>query len=162
MGLREKVNQHQRWVVVAAVAACLVSAGWLVLSNRDLPERAPSAYYSDDGGKTYFADGTDRIYPFDHNGRQAYRAYVYRFGNGQPFVSYLARYAEGARKHLAELADKSGSPDALRELQVARASGIEVSKVGQTDWYPVNSSKGAEVTAHPVGSDGNRATPLSP
>ena len=37
-----------------------------------------SGYFSDDDGKTYFQDDASKIAPFDHNGKQAVSAYLFR------------------------------------------------------------------------------------
>lgn len=162
MGIREKLNQHQKLVTGLVGIVFVAAIAAVTMSNRPPPERAESAYYSDDGGKTYFTDDIDKVYPFDHKGKPAYRAYVYRFGGGEPFVSYLARYTDSAQQRLNELAAKAKDQTSLAELQVARGSGIEVAKAGSSEWRPVNSAEGAAISAHPVGPDGKRGTPVSP
>ena len=42
------------------------------------PPAPTSAFYTDDNGKTFFKDNIDKVVPFDHNGKQAYRADVFQ------------------------------------------------------------------------------------
>ena len=38
--------------------------------------------------------------PFDHDGKQAVRAFVFRCEGGKPFVAYLLRYKEGSQNQI--------------------------------------------------------------
>src|SRR5579862_2306749 len=88
MGVREKINEKPAYAVATAIVALIVLGLFMYLHLRDDTTGIVSRmYYSDDDGKTYFADSTSRIFPFDHNGKPAYRAYVFQ-GSGQPFVAY--------------------------------------------------------------------------
>src|SRR5439155_23406719 len=98
------------------VVAVLAASTWS--SHRAAPSGPITrGCFSDDDGKTYFADDVYKAYPFDHNGKQAYRAYVYRAGSGTPFVGYLGR--EG---------------------------GMEVKKPGGAKWVPLTGPAGSAIT----------------
>src|SRR4051812_7950909 len=102
MGIRETLNKRPR--VAAAVTAGFIAlaAAMFIWANKGVPERVSRGYYSDDDGKTYFDDDVDKIYPFDHNGKPAYRAFVYQCGSDKPFVHYLGRYSDKAKARMAE------------------------------------------------------------
>lgn len=100
MGVRAWMNQNPRTVTGitgAVVGVALVSIVVQVMATRHRPPTAaPKIYYSDDDGKTYFAASSDLVPPFDHNGNQAVRAYIFQCPGGKPFVGYLERYAPKA------------------------------------------------------------------
>jgi hypothetical protein len=162
MGIRETLNKQPR--VAAAVAAGFIglAAAVFIWANQGVPERVTRAYYSDDDGKTYFDDDVDKIYPFDHGGKQAYRVYVYQCGKEKPFVHYLARYTDKARARIAELVNKTNDPEAAGELARLRNTAIEVKKTGDDKWVPLFSSGGEAMTRHPICPDKSTAHGLSP
>ena len=152
--------------VAAAVAIGLFVAAGAVLvvwaNTRREPQRVTRVFYSTADGNTFFADDVNRIYPFDHNGKPAYRAYVYRCGKGDPFVSYLARYTDAAHARLTQLSGTSTDPDAAAELAQLRSTGVEVKRPGDTEWVPLFSAAGEEITRHPPCPEGGRAVPVEP
>ncbi len=119
MGIREALNARAE-LAAPAIAAVIVAV--VAVSVWNSHRGAPSGpitrgYFSDDDGKTYFADDVYKPVPFDHNGKQAFRAYVFRCGSGKPFVGYLGQDA-----------------------------GREVKKPGETKWVPATGAKGDAVT----------------
>ena len=164
MGVRKMLNQRPAIGVVAAVGMFVI-AGMVLLvwaSTRGTPGRVGQVYYSDDDGKTYFADSVDRIYPFDHDGKQAYRAYVYQCGNGQPFIGYLARYNEAAVARLGELKGKESDANVAAEIAQVRATGIDVKRPGDAQWTPLFGAAGEAIAQHPICPDGSTAKLISP
>ena len=162
MGIRETLNKRPR--VAAAMTAGLlgVAAAVFIWANKGVPERVTRAYYSDDDGKTFFDDGVDKIYPFDHDGKQAFRAYVYQCGKDKPFVHYLGRYTDKAKARMAELMNKTNDPEAAGELARLRNTAIEVKRPGEQQWVPLFSSAGETITRHPICADKSTARGLSP
>jgi hypothetical protein len=76
MGLREALEKRKG--VSIGVSAILVLAAIAIIFNETRSNqmtRIDRAFYSDDDGQTYFVDEVDKLVPFDHNGKQAYRAY---------------------------------------------------------------------------------------
>ena len=86
-------------------------------------------FYSDDDGKTWFADMPDKIPPFDHNGKPAYEVEVYRSGEGTPFVAYMTSW-EPEDKAAIEAA----APKDRRDVQATLASKQLVKKPGERSW----------------------------
>jgi len=92
-------------LILALVAAKLISdaidqarateaAAKIAEANR------PKNYFTDDDGVTFFAAPADTIAPFQHSGREAVAAQVFRCGEyGEPFVGYLEKLdlQKGAR-----------------------------------------------------------------
>lgn len=164
MQIRKGLNRHPAIaaviVVVLFTSAAAVVALW-VNARRGVPERVARVYYSSTDGNTFFADDTNRIYPFDHNGKPAYRAYVYRCNDDQPFVSYLARYTDAARARLMELG-ASPTSDAAAEAAQLRNTAIEVRRPGDSEWVGLFTAAGQEIARHPPCPDGGRAVPVEP
>lgn len=162
MGIRETLNKRPR--VAAAITAGLLtlSAAVFIWANKGVSERVTRAYYSDDDGKSYFDDEVNKIYPFDHNGKPAYRAYVYQCGSEKPFVHYLGRYTDKAKVRMADLAGKTGDPEAVGELARLRNTAIEVKKPGEEKWVPLFSSAGDAMIRHPICQNKTTARQVSP
>ena len=82
------------------VGGCLVAVGIAVFAwyPRDgyqsaaPPVPVSKAWYTVDDGVSWFADDDNRITPFDHQGKKAYRCYVWTCDGGKTqFVSHLER-----------------------------------------------------------------------
>ena len=113
MGIRETLNQN-RGITIGAVSGVIVlTLVYIVYSLRGESGGGASAgtakaFFSDDDGQSYFADGADKIPPFDHNGKPAVTAHVFRCNGGKPFVGYLERYTpEGKKRRESRQANKS-------------------------------------------------------
>lgn len=163
MGIRETINKRQRTttvIVIVVLAAVIGLAVW----NQTGPagKRVAKAYYSDEAGANVFTDEVDRVYPFDHNGKPAYRAYVYTGNDGKQFVSYVARYNDAAKAKLEALMPKKDDPAVAGDLAQARSSGIEVKKPGDAKWVPLLSAQGESIASHPTLADGRTAQMLTP
>ncbi len=149
MSLRETINDRKGLGVVIGVVLIAAAVGSFVVAHRQPAIQVEQLYYSIDDGATFFAEDANRIYPFDHNGQPAYRVYVYRCGDGQPFVSYLARYNDRTRTRLEQLIAK-GSPDDVGEIARLRGAGIEVKKPGDKEWVALDDPAAAEILSGPA------------
>lgn len=106
MGIRETLNQHPSIATVAAAVLILGAGVYLLAFMRQeaAPRYGSVAYYTDDDGKTYFEDDIRKIAPFDHKGKQAYRAHVYTCDGGKTkWVAYMEGYAPEVRQKVAEI-----------------------------------------------------------
>jgi hypothetical protein len=138
MSIREAINRKP---VVAAVATCAVVLAILLVALGQMRSSGFTAssvsrmYFSDDDGKTFFADDASNVAPFDHNGKQAVVAVVYRCG-GEPFVGYLMKYSLDAKASLDQFSpsDRLTNPVALN----IRAHAGEVKKPGGSRWVPLD------------------------
>ena len=92
------------------------------------------AFYSDDDGKTWFIDNDQLIPPFDHHGKQAYGAAVYRCGMGRPFVGYLEKYSDQQRALVEQSRDNAGSHDSADRTATVPPSKMYVKNPGGKDW----------------------------
>src|SRR5438093_6857424 len=103
MGLRETINRKPGAAI--AVSVLLIAAVFSFLALRARGEReagasagGPKAWYTIDDGRTWFADAANKVVPFEHQGKQAYRCYVWTCDGGKTkFVSHLERLSPQAR-----------------------------------------------------------------
>ena len=136
MGVRQWFNQNPRVTAGVVAVVVLVAVGFVVMqvlaSRPKIQSNLPDAYFTDDDGKTFFTANSASIPPFDRNGKQVCRAYVYECG-GQRFVGYLERY--NAEAHKAMLA---GTATPQHQIY-----GRELKRPGESKW--VNSGDFATV-----------------
>src|SRR6267154_2521014 len=95
-------NRYFRKAVVGGLF--LVILAFIVFQTHgrgDVATASGKAFFSVDDGKTWFPDDAKNIPPFDKDGKQAVRAFVYRCADGTTFVNYLQRYKPEA-KHVLE------------------------------------------------------------
>lgn len=136
-------------IVLAAVAVIVVQ---VMASRKRYPEGLPRAYFTADDGKTYFAAGMENVPPFEHEGKSAVRAYVFRCGTGEPFVGYVERYVPEAHKAMVE-------NRATPQHQIA---GRELKKPGESKWVRSDDRKAAGAIADVRCPDGSQPEPLEP
>jgi hypothetical protein len=146
MMIRETLQKNKR--AATAAGAGLVALGIAAIiwanSGNNIPGPQKLAYYSDDDGKTFFADDFDRIFPFDHNGKLAYRATVCQCGGGKPFVAYLLRYSESAKSQLTGLSGRANDAEADALRAYLHANGTEMRRPGDTKWISQNGPGSAD------------------
>lgn len=140
MGFAEELEKNKKTVVIVSLlvlVALVVSFMTLRTGGPPRPPGAsttPKSFYTVDDGKTWFPDDATLVPGFDHGGKPAYRAQVYKCGtDGAPFVAYMQRVEEGARKS-AEAARAQGKK--LAEVEELWQDKIEVKKPGEGKWVP--------------------------
>ena len=146
MGIRETLNKNPAITTGATAAIIVIAIGFIVwqLMGGSQPGIATEAYFSNDDGKTWFADDINKIPPFDKDGKPAYKAYVYKCPGSDPFVSHLERYTPEGKKAM-EAALSSTDPNNPIMMEDVQLTAIEVRKPGQGD--PV---KGWIRQSHPM------------
>ena len=127
MGIREWLDQHRRTAMgmgLGVVLLAVVSVVWQVLAQRKtFPSSLPDSYFTIDDGKTYFEANSANVPPFDYQGQQAVRAYVFEC-DGKRFVGYMERYLPDAKQ--AILAGK--------KTVATERFGREMKKPGGPKW----------------------------
>ena len=134
MGIREKLNENPAYTTGGTIAIIVIALGFIVWQLIPTRQSVPTkAYFSDDDGATYFADDIKNIAPYDHNGKPAVKAYVFKCSGGSKFVGYLEKYAPAARQRLVSAQDKPANM-VDPAMQMAAASGLLVKKPGAGNW----------------------------
>lgn len=96
-----------------------------------------SSWYTVDDGKTWFRAESTKLSPFDHEGKRAYRCYVFTCDGGRTkFVSHLERLPPDVLKKLT-----SGGFDPMAN------TGVEVKDpgTGDTGWVRAADPKAADI-----------------
>ena len=129
MSIRESINNNSTIsiiVIVAASGLAVAATAWEFASpSRDRgPDRV---FFTTDDGKTYFADSSKLVAPFDHDGKEAVQSFVYRCSKTQ-FVGYLMKYSLQGKTEL-EKAHAAG----MASIGLA-ASEVLVKKPGDASW----------------------------
>lgn len=133
MSLRQKMNENPALggVVAVVLFAAAVGGIWYSMSPKSV-SKPTKAYFTDDDGKTLFADSVDKITPFDHGGKEAVRAYVYTCDGGKTqFVAYLEKMPPGYKPAppVAETAPKA-APKNEAEARAMAAAAPPAAKPG--------------------------------
>jgi hypothetical protein len=133
MAVRETLRKYPSAVavvVIALIVACVAVIHSEVKGPVDLSV-AGKTFYSDDDGKTWFLDDPSKGSPFDHNGKQAYRAIVFRCPGGAPFVAFLAKFSdqEIAQDAAAMAHAPPGTPSRLSGMALDN-----IKKPGESKW----------------------------
>ena len=139
MSTRDKLNDNKKLGLGVAAAILIIALGIFSFQLRGAGDAnaAPvptSAFYTDDNGKSFFKDDINKLSPFDHGGKQAYRADVFKGPDGQKFVGLIYRHTEGGRKEMEEYVSKRvKDPDGLTRLSIERR-GMEVKRLADKNW----------------------------
>ncbi len=142
MNLLSKLSDKPIRAIVVAVV--LLLAGLAIVGSQLKSASAPvsqsQAFFTIDDGKTWFADAAAKLPPFDKDGKQAVRAYVFRSDKGKVFVNHLERFKPDAKQAIEEAANAdparkaAGPPKHLAAIQSAYTGGREVKRPGEEKW----------------------------
>lgn len=161
MGLRETLNQNP--IVTGAVVGVITLVALFIVGRNacgggpdSLPAGTQKAYFTVDEGKTKFVDDVNKIPPFDHQGKQAYRVIVYKCGDGKEIVSHLERYPEDQRAAIEQAGGPSGS--------MLGSLAKEIRKPGDKAWVSMQKdpAKFAKAATPPKCADGSTPQIASP
>jgi len=164
VGIRQKLNDASKGIiglVILLVVVVYAVVAWEFHRPAAGAHSNIKTYYTIDDGATYFADDGALFPPFDHDGSQAVRCYVFKCASSGEFVGYLEKFSPEMKETLDRPSDPThptaGPP-------VNYAAGILVKRPGDKNWVPEASSKG-EAIAHnvkcPNGSN-DQPVPVTP
>ena len=165
MGIRQTINEKPQITMAVTGAIILIALLYIAVHTFGGGPAShavkPLAFFSDDDGQTYFVDDGVKIPPFDHNGKQAYKAMVYRCEGGKPFVAYLQRCNDEQRAQFEAAAAKGDTPAVGNML--ALSIPLESKKPGQKNWVSANGKGGYpeyQRATMPVCPEGGSGKPL--
>lgn len=140
MTVRESISRNPR-IGVGAAALLAVVAGILIFFETH-QDSAPAsananAYFTVDDGKTWFIDDMTKLPPFDKDGKQAVRAFVFRCPDGKQFVGYVQRFTPAAKQAILAIENgdpnRKGPPD-TSGIRMAYTVGRQIKRPGDTRW----------------------------
>src|SRR5436190_4516103 len=100
MSKSDSASKFGPGIMIAFVVLAVGLLGYQLIggSRNDKTRIAPlSVFYTDDQGKSFFKDEV-KLVPFDHNGKQAFRADVFKGSDGKEFVGLIYRFTDGGRR----------------------------------------------------------------
>jgi hypothetical protein len=172
--LRETLNNKLGRTGMMVVGGLLLVCVAVLVFSQTHGSGAPGgddhtrAFFTADDGKTWFPDDAAKLPPFDRDGKQAVRAYVFRSAKGTEFVNHLERFKPDAKRVLEEAsrspADTKAPPKNLPAIQNAYANGREVKRPGDTTWISAANLRAAAqvMTLKPPDAAGGDAVPVEP
>ena len=149
MGIRQKLNNASKGVVALVIIFVLGVYGvvaWEIRRPAAGGHANVRSYYTLDEGKTYFADDGALFPPFDYEGGQAVRCYVFTSPSSGEFVAYLEKFSPEMKELLEKPSDPT-HPGAAPPINYA--AGVLVKRLGDKTWVPEASPKG-EAIVHDV------------
>jgi hypothetical protein len=137
VGLRENLNKKPAYAVAITVIVILGALVFIFWQTRpETPgEIETRVFYTDDDGKTWFPEQANHVPPFNHNGKDAVRCFVYK-NNGQPFVAYM-------RKFTKPVAAKISGNQSMGDAELA--NGTLVKRPSDPDWIPSSDPRAAAI-----------------
>lgn len=155
MSIREKVNEKKHWSVGVASFLMVLGTGSILYQVSDsflgTTATSPTQFYTTDDGITWFADDSKRLPPFEHEGRQAVIAHVFRCGS-KLFVAYLERFTPEAQRIISNVEQaarqaKPGDrpPPELAQVESAQRFGREVKRPGDKKWVAINHPEAGKI-----------------
>jgi hypothetical protein len=152
LGIRETINRNSVISATVVICALIVAVVVIGLELRGDKGKLPSKfYYTIDDGQTWFADSSSKLPPFDHDGGQAVRCYVFRGKNGK-FAGLLQKYDPETREQLARRSDQIPPRDAT----------VLVKKPGEKEWTKMGSDQQAMILMRITGPDGSEPESVMP
>ena len=104
MGVREELNKKPSVGIGVTIGIIVLALGCVAYEVHGIRNPTPPpptlGYFTDDDGATFFTGPLTQIPPFDHNGKQAVAAVVFKCKRGDPFIGYLQRYTPAGKKAL--------------------------------------------------------------
>jgi hypothetical protein len=138
MGVRETLRANPGKATVTAIVLLVGGVVYFYSqwSTADPGTRPPTKLFvSTDGGKTYITLPADRLPPFEHEGKTAYRAYVFTCDGGRTkFVGYLERYSDRTKATMLEMWKRQAATGEQPALASGLFEGIEVMRPGGKQW----------------------------
>jgi hypothetical protein len=157
LGIREAINRHSAISTTVIICAIVVGVVTIGVELRGDNGKPPSKnYFTIDDGKTWFADSSSKLPPFDHGGAVAVRCYVFKGSNGK-FAGLLEKYSDDTRERLARWAQQ------VPQVPLRNPPPILVKKPGEKDWKSVGPDQEAMILMHDIsGPDGSAAERVMP
>ena len=138
MGIRETLNKNQALTTGATIGIIVLAI--IIIVWQMMPEKPPrlltKSYYTDDDGRTWFEDSADKLVPFDHGGKEAVRAHLFKCGeNGEKFVGYLEKLDPRAKARLDEFNSNPNNRGRVMPGQAEMEEGARlVKRPGDKNW----------------------------
>lgn len=153
MGIRESLNRNPSITTGITIGIIVVALGfiiWQIVGGDSAPKPITQMYYTTDDGATKFVDDAAKLCPYQKDGKDAVRCYVYSCDDkSTSFVAYLERLTQATKKKIedARAVAKNPNQPPTVDTDFLEAEGTEVKKPGSGKWIRRNSAEGAKITS---------------
>jgi hypothetical protein len=147
VGVRETLNKKPSITTGATIGIILLALIFIIyqVSGSGGPHAPTKAFYTVDDGATWFLDDIKLIPPFDHDGKPAVKANVYKCGSKE-FVGYLEEYIPDAKKQLESAKSAGGgNPELMAQLLVS-GRALKAPGTGDKGWIRITSPAADRLT----------------
>jgi hypothetical protein len=150
MGIRETLNRNQTLTTGVTVAIIIVALIIIVMQLTGGGSGSAAVYtkwyYStNEDGSNWFEDDINKIAPFDHNGKPAYKVFLYTCDGGKTkFVGYLERFTEAGKKKAEALRNNPQAARDPAEMDMLQMTEVEI-KSPTGKWLKRSDPKAEEV-----------------
>jgi hypothetical protein len=146
VGIRETLNKNPAITTGGTIGIIVIALGFIVWQLMgESQQTTDKMYFTVDDGKTLFSDSAQKNPPFDKDGKQAVKAYVFTCDDEKTqFVAYLERLTPEAKAQLEKAMKEMPVPDPkagpgatpanFGMLEAINMEGTEVKKPGDAKW----------------------------
>lgn len=128
-------------VVIAAAAIAVSVISMFIQASGQHRKPTAKAFFSCDDGKTWFKDDASKAFPFQHGGKPAYRAEIFRCGQTE-FCAYLESLPENVKEGVDAVSDGLARAAALQSA----SDQILLKRPGDTVWVSPGEKNYAAIT----------------
>lgn len=158
--VREYIGARPWWVAgLALIGVASVSVVGVASARNSTKAEPIKAYYTTDG-ETLTELSAGQFSPIKYNGKDAYRAYVFRCGQGKPYINHVERLTKGTDEKLA--AATRGNSASYATIQKAVMEGREVANPKTKQWVKLSAGKKAVEIMTPKCPDGSAPVAVEP
>jgi hypothetical protein len=143
MALREAMEKYRTTAIAVAAGMILITLLSVWHSLAPPKKMSTQSFFSTDDGKTFFADSSSRIPPFDHDGKPAYGCYVFTNDGGKTkYVGWLFRYTDEGKRRLEQ---SRTHPGGVVGSSIYECIEVKAPGTGDHGWLPCNNPEAARI-----------------
>ena len=160
MGIRESINRNSKAVLLASailIALMLCVAAFYAKAPATQTQYGSRSWYTTDDGKSWFADEASKLVPFQHDGKPAYRCYVWTCDGGKTaFVSHLERI----KAEMLTMLTRAGKTKVDFLDMPPGSLQVKPPATGDANWVDVTDPRATAISTPRCPGGGTGSTPL--
>lgn len=169
MGLRETLNENPR-LTTGITLGLIVIAGIFIIAKL-WPSRPAAGleigknYYTDDDGKTLFADEQNKPTPFTGpHGKEAVRVHAYKCPDGKVIAGWLEKFTDAGKRELEQYQSQPGMKGRMSRNLLVNDQLRLIKKPGDAKWMNAasNQRERVRIMTPPKCADGSDPEPVEP
>mgnify|MGYP005842475295 CR=1 FL=1 len=151
MGIRETLNKNQALTTGVTIAVIVVALVIIIMQLTGGGASYGPAYTTwffstNEDGSDWFQDDIKKVPPFDHNGKPAYKVYLYTCDGGKTkFVGYLERFTQAGKKKVEAMQNNPKGGIDPGEMDMLNMTEVEVKSPKGNKWIRRTDPKADEI-----------------